>query len=103
MEKIYLNFKMAKCYIQLGSDYFKIAKKKAVDCLQLANQTDSYTWIANSLIIIALIEFRLDNKQKCYNVLKEAIRIANTLHVIDVIKFLEEVNYFCYKMLYYLL
>lgn len=92
LERLYIYFEMAKCYLILGSDYFIDARKEAANCLQLANEINSHTWIANTLILSASIEFQLDNKPKCNRMLNMAVEIANTLQVPGVSFFLKEVN-----------
>lgn len=92
LEKLYIYFEMAKCYLLLGSDYFIDARKEAANCLQLANEINSHTWIANTLILSASIEFQLDNKPKCNSMLNMAIEIAYTLQVPGVLSFLNNVN-----------
>jgi len=92
MEKIYLNFEMAKCHLQLGFDYLMKARNKGRDCLELAKQTNSHTWVTNSLILLSMIEFRLNNKVDCFEGLNQAINIAGTLFVPDVEIFLKTVK-----------
>lgn len=98
MEKIYLNFEMAKCHLQLGSDDVMIARNKGRDCLELAKQINSHTWVANTLILLSTIEFRLNNKIYCLKGLTKAIDIARTLFVTGVEIFLKKV-----KQTYYII
>lgn len=92
LEQLYLNFEVAKCYILLGSDYFIEARKSAANCLKLAYEINSHTWIANTLILSASIEFQLDSKPKCHNMLNKAVEIAFALQVPGVLIFLKKVN-----------
>lgn len=92
MERIYLSFETAKCHIQLGSDNFIKARNKSRDCLQLAQKINSHTWVANSLILLSTIEFRLNNKTECFGGLTKAIEISRILRVPGVEQFLKKVN-----------
>lgn len=99
MERIYLSFETAKCHIQLGSDNFIKARNKCRDCLQLAQKINSHTWVANSLILLSTIEFRLNNKTGCFEGLTKAIEISRILRVPGVEQFLKKVNCIYYNRL----
>lgn len=92
IEKMYINYEKAKCYLDLGSNNLKKARNEATKCLRLAKENNNYTWIANALILIISIEFQLDNKQKCCNILYKAITITYKLQIPGVIIFLEKVT-----------
>lgn len=76
----------------MGPDELKKARNKATKCLQLAKEINNHTWIVNALILLVSIEFQLDNKPKCCNILYKAIEIANKLQVPGVIMFLDKVS-----------
>ncbi|XP_022171592.1 tetratricopeptide repeat protein 25-like [Myzus persicae] len=89
IEKIYIYYEKAKCHLDLGD--LKKARNKTTKCLQLAKEINNHTWTVNALILLVSIEFQLDNKPKCCNILYKAIEIANNLQVPGVIVFLDKV------------
>ncbi|XP_060855897.1 uncharacterized protein LOC132933649 [Metopolophium dirhodum] len=91
IEKMYIYYEEAKCYLELGSEDLKKARNKATKCLQLAKEINNNTWAVNALILLVSIEFQLDNKPKCCTILYKALVIANKLQVPGVIMFLEKV------------
>ncbi|XP_025196861.1 uncharacterized protein LOC112595768 [Melanaphis sacchari] len=91
IEKIFIYYEKAKCYINMGYGNLKNARNKATICLQLAKEINNHTWIVNALILLVSIEFQLDNKPKCCHVLYKAIAIAYKLQVPGVLMFLEKV------------
>lgn len=93
MEKIYLNFEIAKCHTQIGIDNFKKARIKATDGLKLAVEISNYTWAISSLILLGSIEFQLNQKVHCSTSFNKAIFIAQKLQEPGVITFLKKVNY----------
>lgn len=90
VEKVYIHFEMAKYYIQLKM--LKKAKLNALSGLKLAEEAQCQAWIGNLLIIIASIDFQMNNKTKCCNELKRAIEIACAIDIPEVKMFLKTVN-----------
>lgn len=94
IEKLYLNFEIAKCYIRLRGPHNLVeARNKASDCFHLAETNNSYTWLANSLILVAAIEFQLLSKRRSRIALIKVAEIAYKLQVPGVTMFLKKVNY----------
>ncbi|VVC30867.1 Tetratricopeptide-like helical domain [Cinara cedri] len=91
MEKLYLNFEIVKCNIQIGPEYLIESRNISAECFRWAQEINSHTWVTNILTVSGMIEFRLDSIAKCCNMINKAIEIAQNLQVPGVIKFLEKI------------
>lgn len=92
MEKLYLNFEIVKCNIQIGPECLIEARNISAKCYQWAHEINSHTWITNILIVSGIIEFRMDSITKCCNMINKALEITEKLQMPGVIKFLEKVS-----------